>query len=166
MKFRKLDLNDVLEVNTIRNYYIKTTNYIFRTTTKDYGDDLEFFEDMIARDYPCVVCIDEFDILQGFAYVSPFRSIDGYDKTVELSIYLKSELAHKGIGSALLSEVEKLCEDKFHCLVSVITSENKNSIKFHKKNGFNKVGELKECGFMKNQYIDVTFMQKILYKSH
>lgn len=165
MKFRNLELSDVLEINTIRNHYIETTNYIFRRAKKDYGDDLEFFEDTLEKDYPCIVCIDDFDVLQGFAYVSPFREIDGYDRTMELSIYLKSGLENKGLGSELLHELEKLCEGRFHCLVSVITSDNKNSIKFHKKNGFSKVGELKESGFMKNQYVDVTFMQKILYSN-
>lgn len=166
MEFRKLNLSDVLEINTIRNYYIKSTNYIFRRSKKSYGEDLEFFQNVIEKNYPCVVYIDDNSILQGFAYLYPFREIDGYDRTMELSIYLKNGIENKGVGSALLTEIEELCKNRFHCLVSVITSENKASIKFHKKNGFNKVGELKECGFMQNEYIDVTFMQKILYNNN
>ncbi len=164
MQIRQLKLDDVLEVNKIRNFYISNTNYIFRRSEKGYQDDYAFFEEVLEKDYPCVTLEVENEVL-GFAYLYPFRALDGYDKTMELSIYLKPNIEKKGYGKLILEEIEKLSKDKYHVIVSVITSDNFNSIDFHKKRGFEIMGELKEVGFVNGTYLDATFMQKILYNS-
>ncbi len=162
MGVRTLKLEDVLEVNKIRNYYISNTNYIFRRSEKDYESDVSFFKEVLENNYPCVVYEENGEII-GFAYLSPFRALDGYDKTMELSIYLKPSNDKKGLGTIILEEIENLSKNKYHVIVSVITSDNLNSILFHEKRGFKIMGELKEVGFVNNKYLDATFMQKILY---
>lgn len=164
MQIRKLVLADVKEVNAIRNYYISNTNYIFRRCEKDYQSDIDFFEELLDKNYPVVVAVDDTTIV-GFAYLYPFRSLDGYDRTMELSIYLEKDCKQNGIGSKLLEEIEKLSIDKYHAIISVITSDNTGSIDFHYKKGFELVGEMKEVGFVNNKYLNATFMQKNLYKN-
>lgn len=161
MEIKQINLSDVKEINEIRNYYILNTNYIFRKSAKSFDDDYAFFEEIINKEYPAVVALENGEIL-GFAYLYPFRSLDGYDKTMELSIYVKPNLSKKGIGSDLLNQIFKKSNDKYHVIISVITSSNENSIKFHKKHGFYTTGELKEVGFLNNEFLDVTFMQKII----
>lgn len=164
MKIENITLDDIKEINKIRNYYISNTNYIFRRCEKSYDNDLDFFKECLANNYPCVVAKDGNEIT-GFAYLYPFRSLDGYDKTMELSIYTSPNKKQKGIGSALLKEIEALSKDKYHTLVSVITADNQNSIAFHKKTGFTEIGTMKECGYVNGTFLDATFMQKILYKA-
>lgn len=162
MNISKLNINDVLEVNKIRNYYITNSNYIFRRCEKSLNDDVLFFEEVLSKDYPCIVLKNANELL-GFAYLYPFRALDGYDKTMELSIYLKPNCNGIGLGSLLLDNIEQLSKTKYHSLISVITSDNTSSIKFHENRGFKTVGVMKEAGYVNNQYLDATFMQKILY---
>ncbi len=165
MMIRKLTLDDVKVVNNIRNYYISNTNYIFRRCEKDYQSDLDFFNEVLEKDYPVVVATENDNII-GFAYLYPFRSLDGYDRTMELSIYLDKDSKQNGIGSKILAEIEKLSIGKYHVIISVITSDNQGSIDFHLKKGFELVGTMKEVGFVNNKYLDATFMQKNLYKDN
>lgn len=161
MEIRKTILSDVKDINDIRNYYIENTVYVFRNSKKSYEDDYSFFEDIIKNDYPSVTLIENEEVI-GFSYVAPFRPIDGYIKTMELSIYLKEGYGKNGYGKKMLEEIETLSKGRYHVLISVISKVNENSISFHKKNGFSVAGEFKEIGFLKNTYLDVTFMQKIL----
>ncbi len=163
MEIRKVELDDVLEINNIRNYYINNTDYIFRREQRKYDEEAKFFKEVLEKDYPCLVYEEDNQIL-GFAYLSPFRVLDGYDRTMELSIFLKPNIQRNGIGSSILKEIENLSKDKYHCLVSVITRTNERSISFHKKNGFEIVGQMKEVGFINKKYIDIVIMQKNVYK--
>jgi len=54
----------------------------------------------------------------------------------------------KGVGSMLLKHVERLCIKAGVRLFSSTDSTNKESIEFHKKNGFSK------GGFIKNMFIE------------
>ncbi len=161
MIIRNIEMEDVLQINAIRNYYISTTNYIFRRSTKTYESDLEFFEMQKKDALPSITCVEGGEVL-GFAYLSPLRGLDGYDRTMELSIYVKEGVHKKGIGNMLMQKIEDLSKDKYHTIVSLITSDNFGSIEFHKKNGYIITGELKESGYVNGKYLDVTFMQKIL----
>ncbi len=161
MHIKKLELSDVKIVNEIRNYYIENTNYIFRRHKKTYDEDYEFFSECLNKNYPVHVVEENKEII-GFAYLYPFRSLDGYDKTFELSIYVKPNLKQKGIGSILLQQIESTSKDICHTIISVITSDNLNSIRFHEKNGFTTIGTMRECGSINGMFLDATFMQKLL----
>ncbi len=161
MKIRKLTLEDIKPVNKIRNHYISTTKNICRSCKKSLEDDIDFFTEILNNDYPVVVCDIDGDIV-GFAYLSPFRNTDGYDKTMELSIYLSPNYVSKGLGTMLLKEIEAMSKEKYHVIVSVITSSNEDSIKFHLKNDFNIFGEMKDACYLDGNYFDITFMQKLI----
>lgn len=160
-QIRNLTLDDVKQINDIRNYYIENTDFIFRNEKKSFEEDLKYFEEILDKGYPAIVLADGDNIL-GFANLSPFRSTDGYDKTAELSIYLKDDIHNTGFGTLLLEEIEKLAINKYHLILSVISSTNTKSISFHEKNEYSVAGVLKESGFINNKYIDVTIMQKFI----
>ncbi len=164
MKITTLTINDVKEINKIRNYYISNSNYIFRRSEKKLDEDIAFFSNCLKNGYPCIVAKNNEKII-GFAYLSPFRNIDGYDRTMELSIYTLPNETQKGLGSKLLDRIETLSSNKYHTIISVITSDNENSISFHKKHNFVEIGTMKECGYLNGTYLDATFMQKILYNT-
>lgn len=160
-QIRNLTLDDVKQINDIRNYYIENTDFIFRNEKKSFEEDLKYFKEILDKDYPAIVLVDG-DTILGFSNLSPFRSTDGYDKTAELSIYLKNDMDSRGYGTLLLREIEKLAINKYHLILSVISSTNTKSISFHEKNEYSIAGVLKESGFISNKYIDVTIMQKII----
>ena len=46
--------------------------------------------------------------------------------------------------------------------ISIITSENEGSLRFHRKNGFTEVGVMHAVAFKFGKYLDVSFFQKRL----
>lgn len=48
--------------------------------------------------------------------------------------------------------------------MACVTEENLNSIRFHEKFGYQKVGVLHKTGFKFNRWLDVTWMEKTLNK--
>ncbi len=162
MNIKNIEKKHVEQINAIRNYYINNTNYIFSRTDIDIFYELEFFRLQSQNGFPSIVCVDDDENVIGFAYLAPFRTLDGYDRTMELTIYVEKNSHKQGIGNALYDEIERLATGKFHTIVSAITSDNYGSIEFHKKKGYVVTGELKESGYVNGKYLDVTFMQKIL----
>ena len=69
-----------------------------------------------------------------------------------------------GIGHRLLKEIiqSSLKNKSIKTIIAVIGNNSKSSIKTHQKNGFNMIGTLKKVGFKNNQWLDATYMQKIL----
>ena len=53
-------------------------------------------------------------------------------------------------------------EEKIHTMVACIDSDNTNSIAFHKKLGYQHVGQMKEIGYKFERYRDMTLMQLML----
>ena len=47
-------------------------------------------------------------------------------------------------------------------IVSIITSDNAGSLRFHRKNGFTEVGMMHAVAFKFGKYLDVSFFQKHL----
>ncbi len=162
MNIKPIEKKYVEEINKIRNYYIANTNYIFSRGLRDINWEYEFFRLQSQNGFPSILCVDDNETVLGFAYLSPFRALDGYDRTMELTIYVKNDIHKQGIGNALYAEIERLSIGKYHTIVSVITSDNKGSIEFHKKHGYIITGELKESGYVNGKYLDATFMQKFL----
>lgn len=101
--------------------------------------------------------------LAGFGLYGEFRFKDGYKFTVEHSVYVASDFKGKGVGGKLLQSLIGLAKQRgLHTMIGVIDAGNTESIRFHEKYGFKKVGTIKEAGFKFNRWLDSVFMQLIL----
>jgi phosphinothricin acetyltransferase len=62
-----------------------------------------------------------------------------------------------------LGELIKLAKGQgYHTMIGVIDAENKGSIAFHEKYGFETVGIIKESGYKFDRWLSSVFMQLIL----
>ena len=101
--------------------------------------------------------------LMGFATYDYFRGKDGYNQTVEHSIYLHTDYRGHGLGAILLEMlIEAAAAQKLHVLVGVIDAANQASIHLHEKLGFEMVGTLRQSGPKFGKWLDVSFLQLIL----
>ncbi|MGL4805709.1 MAG: GNAT family N-acetyltransferase [Bacteroidales bacterium] len=149
------------QILSIYAYYVQNTSVTFDMEVPLLEDYTRKFE-LITRKYPCLMAVDGDEVV-GFAYGSVFRDKAAFDKTVELTIYLKSSHEKKGIGSRLMkSLLDKLVEKSFRMAVSVITVPNAGSDKLHDSFGFQKMGVLPNAGYKFDQYWDVIYMYKDL----
>ena len=97
----------------------------------------------------------------GFCYLSQFRYKEAYDKSAEITLYLKQSFLGKGIGKQTLVFLEKIAqENNIENLVAVITEGNEASIKLFIKQGYFKVGHLKNIGEKFGKSLDVLSYQK------
>lgn len=163
IEIRMTDQEDIWAINNIWNDAILNTNAYLSSHQKTIEDTAEWLAAHSDGDayFALTALIDR--QVAGWACVSPFRSIDGYRSTAEISIYTHKEFRHRGVAQKLLMtlEVEAL-KRGIHSLVSVITTDNDISINLHRKNNYIITGGLREIAIKNGQFFDVVFLQKIL----
>ena len=100
------------------------------------------------------------DILMGYAYSTKWKTRSAYRFTVESSVYVAQKYQHKGIGKALyINLIKSLKDDGFRRILAGISLPNNNSVIFHEKLGFKKVGQLEAVGYKFNRLIDVGYWE-------
>ena len=86
-----------------------------------------------------------------------------YRCTADLSIYVDRACRGSGVGQKLYAEIERLGRERgIENLISIITSDNEGSLRFHRKNGFTEIGVMPAVAFKFGKYLDVSFFQKHL----
>ena len=137
-------------------------------TTVSFEYDVPSREDFLLRfrgiteQFPWLVWEEEGQVL-GYAYAAkPFERA-GYSWCAEPSIYLSQAARGRGIGRALYAVLEAILEKQGYCvLYSLITGENKASLRFHEKCGYKTAMELPECGRKFGRWLSLIWMEKRL----
>ena len=159
---RPATINDLPAILAIVNYAIlySTANYNYDIQTIEIQS--QWFFDKEKQNFPVVVAeINGLTI--GYGTYGTFREKIGYQFTVEHSIYVSDNFIGKGIGKLLLAALIELAKNqKLHAMVGAIDAENKASIAFHEKFGFEVAGNIKEAAFKFDKWLDLLFMQLIL----
>ena len=92
-----------------------------------------------------------------------FNSRSAYRCSADLSIYVDRACCGAGAGQKLYTEVERLGRERgIENIISIITSDNKRSLHFHRKNGFAEIGVMRSVACKFGRYLDVSFFQKHL----
>jgi phosphinothricin acetyltransferase len=158
---RTATLLDAQSIAGIYNYYVAHTTVTFEEepVTKE---EMEKRMAEVLEKYPWLICEQDGKIL-GYAYAGAWKSRCAYRYSVETSVYLEHGLSGRGIGSALYEELLSRLKDlKLHSIIGGIALPNEGCIALHQKFGFEKVAHFKEVGNKFNQWIDVTYYEKIL----
>lgn len=165
MDIRFLEKKYLNEIKNIVNYFITNTNDNLNFDVKTDEDMVIWFDKHAEKDFPVIVYIIDEKVV-GFASLYTFRDYKGYDKTTEISLYVKDDYKKMGIGSKLIQEIEKEGIKKgYHSIVSAITNTNIASINLHKKFGYIEKCKFEEIAYKNGECIDVVFLQKIIRKS-
>jgi phosphinothricin acetyltransferase len=156
---RDLVDSDIIEVTDIYNYYVKNSTATFDEDILSY-DQFKNRCDVVRAIYPFLVYEEDGQIL-GYAYLNKFSLRTAYRFTADLSIYIRNDYLGKGIGEILYKRLEaKAINMGIRNIVSIITSSNQESIKFHTKMGFLVDGIMKNFGYKNNLWLGVYYMSK------
>ena len=164
MNIRKLEEKDVAKCLDIYNYYIENTCF----TLEEEKLSLDIFKKRcknIIKQYPFIVMENDEGAIVGYAYLNTFNPKSAYRKTADLSIYVSKNHLHEHAGGILLEEIEKYaCKYGITNIISIVTSENKNSFDFHLKNGFILEGTIHDVAIKFGKVISVNYFRKALNK--
>ena len=121
------------------------------------------YRDVIQRGLPYLVVEYGVDVV-GYGYCSPYRARSAYRYALEDSVYVRHDMAGRGIGKRLLEELIRRCEGLgYRQIVAVIgDSANAPSIGVHAACGFLRVGTLRSVGFKFGRWVDSVYMQRPL----
>jgi phosphinothricin acetyltransferase len=115
-----------------------------------------------AGGFPVLGAVDDGRLL-GFATYGTFRAWPAYKYSVEHSVYVHRDERGKGVGSALMHGLFAAAErQELHTLIAGIDADNRASIAFHEKLGFEHVGTVKQAGFKFGRWLDLAFYQRLL----
>lgn len=153
---------DIAACTELYNYYIENTCITLEeepVTPEEFGARVA----RITKDYPYIVARDAAGKPIGYAYLDVFNARSAYRCTADLSIYVAHSCRGGGVGQKLYAEIERLGRERgIENLISIITSDNEGSLRFHRKNGFTEIGVMSAVAFKFGKYLDVSFFQKHL----
>ena len=137
---RFVEKADVPRLTAIYNHYIKNTTVTFEINPLT-EEEFEARVDAIVGEYPYLV-FEEDGVLLGYAYFAAFNPRAAYRCTADLSIYLADEARGRGAGARLYKALEALAgEYGIRNVISIITEENVDSLRFHEKMGFTQAAD-------------------------
>ena len=128
---------DIPQILEIYAPYIMTSTATFEYDVPCRKSFLQRFCSVTAQ-FPWLVWEEDGRIL-GYAYASPPYSRAAYAWCAEPSIYLRPEARGKGIGRKLYAVLEWILDKQgYQVLYALITGENRESVWFHEKMGYEK----------------------------
>ena len=117
---------------------------------------------VVEKTLPYIVALRE-GVVVGYAYATMYRARPAYRFTVENSVYVQEGLAGEGIGSKLLKELIRRCEQAgFRQMIAVIGDSSPASVALHKRHGFEQVGLFRSVGYKAGAWRDTAMLQLAL----
>lgn len=161
IKLFELRENDFNVVKAIYDYYILNSTATFHTDLISI-DELKSVILVAHPKYKSFLIEYEGKIC-GYCYISQYKKRQAYDRTAEITIYLKPEYSGKGIGKATLDKLENIAKSNDICvLIGIISGDNQGSIKLFEKCGYEKCAHFKKVGQKFNKILDVVAYQKVI----
>ncbi|WP_321373435.1 N-acetyltransferase family protein [uncultured Draconibacterium sp.] len=161
IRLKKLEEKDLSQVKDIYNYYIENSTGTFHTSLVSENELKEILPVGDKRFRSFLIYFD--NLVVGYCYLGRYKNRAAYDRTAEVTIYLKPEFFGKGIGREVLQQMEqKALEVDIFVLLGIITAENEASIKLFERMGYEKCGHFKQVGEKFGRILDVVAYQKLL----
>ncbi|QIA08107.1 GNAT family N-acetyltransferase [Draconibacterium halophilum] len=156
-----LEEKDLSLIKDIYNYYIANSTATFHTGSVIEADLKEVLPLGDKRFRSFLIYYN--NEVAGYCYLGRYKNRAAYDRSAEITIYLKPEYFGKGIGREVLLQMEqKALEVGIVVLLGIITAENETSIKLFERLGYEKCGHFKQVGQKFGRILDVVAYQKLL----
>jgi phosphinothricin acetyltransferase len=160
IRFEALEQKHAPEVMAIFNHYI---NHSYSAYPDQPLPEVFFsrFLDM-TKGYPAYAVFAE-DQIAGFCFLRAYNPFPTFAHTAEITYFIKPGYTGRGIGKLALSRLESEGQKMgIARLLASISSENTESIEFHKRSGFEECGRFSGVGKKFGTFFDVVWMQKKL----
>jgi len=159
--FEELTEEKLQIVKEIYEYYIENSTATFHTGSITLSEIREF----IPLGHPVYksYLMHSDRVICGYCYLSPYKKRQAYDRTAEITVYLKKEFTGRGIGRLALQQLEKDARLTFiKVLMGIITADNIRSIHLFMGEGYEKCAHFKEVGEKFGRILEVVAFQKFI----
>ncbi|MBV8488972.1 MAG: N-acetyltransferase, partial [Candidatus Eremiobacteraeota bacterium] len=112
--------------------------------------------------YRVVVAEDGHGEIVGWASLNEFSHRCAHKDIADLSVYVARSHRGRGIGKALLGDLERRARQSFHKIVLHALNDNAPGKRLYENMGYREVGIFREHGKLDGQLVDVIAMEKIL----
>ncbi len=161
MWIRLAKLSDAAAIAEIYNYEVLSGVATFDLVPKSLEEQRDWLRDRSGA-LPCIVALQENEVVVGWACLSKYRDRPAYGTSVENSIYVHPDHQGKGVGDLLMNDLLALADEHgFHATFARIAGENPASVALHVKHGFELVGTEREVGRKFGRWLDITVMQRL-----
>ena len=162
LTIREANTDDAQAIQAIYNYEVEN-----ETSTMDLVPrTLEVQREWIAARsgaFCAVVAVDSRGAVLGFGALSEYKDRSGYRSTVENSVYVRRDVARRGIGKQILLHlIETATVSGFHSVIARIEAQSLASRGLHSSCGFELVGIVKQVARKFGKWLDIAVMQKSL----
>ena len=159
VKFTPLKEIDFVIVKEIYDHYIMHSTATFHTEPISISE----LEDFMYVNHPIyksfLIYYDR--VVAGYCYFTYFKKRQAYERTAEVTLYLKPEFTNHGIGKRTLEFLEESAKKTvIKSLLAIITGNNTDSIKLFEKMSYNKCAHFKNVGKKMGLILDVVAYQK------
>jgi len=110
IQFTDIKEEDFDFIKEVYDYYVINTTTSFHTEKLSLGQLKEFI--LIGHENYKSLLIKSDNINCGFCYISQYKKRQAYDRTAEVTLYLKPEFTGHGIGKIVLSHLEEIARQK------------------------------------------------------
>jgi phosphinothricin acetyltransferase len=163
VRIRPAAIADIAAITRIYAHAVEHGTASFETEPPTEAEMARRQQKLLEKDYPYLVA-EVAGAVAGYAYAGPYRDRRAYDWCVEDSVYVATELHHKGIGRLLLTHLIAESEQRgFRQMLGVIgDSANTASVAVHAAVGFRLIGTFQSIGFKHGHWLDTVLMQRAL----
>jgi L-amino acid N-acyltransferase YncA len=163
VRIRPAALADIAAITRIYAHAVEHGTASFEIEPPNEAEMARRQQKLLEKDYPYLVA-EVAGAVAGYAYAGPYRDRRAYDWCVEDSVYVATELHHKGIGRLLLTHLIAESEQRgFRQMLGVIgDSANTASVAVHAAVGFRLIGTFQSIGFKHGRWLDTVLMQRAL----
>lgn len=164
-KFEKMTTSHSKEVIDIFNYYIENSFAAYFNNKLPYEFYIKFIE--MTKNFPAYIIKNkDTEKVVGFCFLKAYSPLPAFKETAEVTYFIEKESVGNGLGKAALTLLEQDAKNiGIKYLLASISSKNHQSLKFHKKNGFNQCGIFHNIGRKNNQNFHVIYMEKVISNS-
>lgn len=161
MGLRIATVDDLAQILSIYGPYVENTTVSFEYEVPSMEEFSARFRQITVQ-FPWLVW-EESGKVAGYAYACAPFSRAAYRWCAEPSIYVHPDHRGKGIGRKLYSALETLLRMQgYRVSYAIITSENTESLAFHKAMGYSVLSEFPGCAWKFGKNLGIIWMEKRL----
>ena len=154
---------DLTAIQAIYAHHVHNGLASFEEVAPSLEEMRQRYDAISGRGLPYLVA-DLEGTVAGYGYCSPYRARSAYRYALEDSVYVRKDMAGRGVGGALLEAlVERSAALGYRQLIAIIgDSAHEASIGLHASVGFVRVGTLRSVGYKRGRWVDSVIMQRPL----